>query len=230
MANNRRKYDEAIRIGVVELTRNFAESTGLEGTLAGVTAAAVEFIDGVDYADILLIDGDRFRSVTPTSPVATQLDDAQQQFGEGPCLAAATEDAVIRCTDLRTDARWPRFAAAAVDAGVHSMLSFQLYTHHSGAGALNLFGRTANNYDTESEAIGAILATHAAVALIADDKQQQFESALASRDLIGQAKGMVMERFRIDAVSAFEVIAGLSQKTNTPVRVIAEQIVNRQPE
>jgi transcriptional regulator with GAF, ATPase, and Fis domain len=224
---DRREYDNAIRSAMVELTRNFATGTDLEHTLGSVTGAAVELVEGVDYADVLLISEGRFRSVKPTSEVATQLDNVQEELRQGPCLQAALSEALIRCDDLREDPRWPQFAAQAVAAGVHSVLSFQLYTHESGAGALNLFGRVAAPFDGESEAIGAMLATHAAIALIAADRQHQFESALASRDLIGQAKGIIMERFNVDAVRAFELISRLSQNSNTQVRTIAEQIVKQ---
>src|ERR1700738_4065038 len=100
-----------------------------------------------------------------------------------------------------------------------------LYTHQANTGALNLFGFAAQGFDNESEAIAAMLATHAAVALIVENRQHQFESALASRDVIGQAKGIVMERFEIDAVRAFELLSRMSQNANTPVRVIAEEII-----
>jgi hypothetical protein len=78
-------------------------------------------------------------------------------------------------------------------------------------GALNLFGVEPDVFTTDSEAVGAMLATHAAIAPIADDVRLQFQSALASRDIIGQAKGMIMERFEVDAVRAFEVLTRLSQ-------------------
>jgi len=93
-------------------------------------------------------------------------------------------------------------------------------------GALNLFGYHPRRFNAESEAIGAMLATHAATALIAANRQHQFESALASRDVIGQAKG-IMERLGLDAVRAFEFLARMSQNRNTPVAVIAQEIAER---
>ena len=122
------------------------------------------------------------------------------------------------------------FADAAVAAGVHSLMSFQLYTHNSRMGALNLFGIKPDVFTAENEAIGAMLATHAATALIADDERLQFQSALASRDIIGQAKGMIMERFDVDAVRAFELLRKLSQNSNTRLASVAEELVSRGPE
>lgn len=75
-----------------------------------------------------------------------------------------------------------------------------------------------------------MLATHAATALIAEDKELQFRSALATRDMIGQAKGMIMERFNVDAVRAFELLVELSQSLNTRVAEVAAEIVARGPD
>jgi transcriptional regulator with GAF, ATPase, and Fis domain len=220
-------HDDAIRSAMAELTHNFAVGTPIEDTLASVTATAVDLIPGVDSADVLLIHDGQFRSTATTSALAPTVDQAQLRTGEGPCLDAAGSAVTIRCDDLRTDTRWPAFAPAAVESGVHSVMSYQLYTHGANTGALNLFGLRAGVFNDESEAIGAMLATHAAIALIAANRQHQFESALASRDVIGQAKGIMMERFRIDAVRAFELLTRASQNSNTPVHVIAAETAER---
>jgi hypothetical protein len=140
---------------------------------------------------------------------------------------AAVGNPVVMCNDLREDSRWPNFAEAAVAAGVHSLMSFQLYSHNARMGAVNLFGVKPDVFTVENETVGAMLATHAAVALIADDQRLQFQSALASRDIIGQAKGMIMERFDVDAVRAFELLRSLSQNSNTRLAAVAEELVSR---
>ncbi|CAN5337541.1 GAF and ANTAR domain-containing protein [soil metagenome] len=210
---------------MAELTENFASKAGPDAILASVTSSAVGIIDGVDWADILLITDGQFESLAPTGDLVRELDDLQRAFQQGPCLEAAVADAVIRSADLRDEPRWPRFAEAAVARGVESVLSFQLYSHRAGRGALNLFGREAHTFSAEAEAIGAMLATHAANALVAADRQHQFDSALATRDVIGQAKGVLMERFGVDAVQAFDLLSTLSQNSNTPLRQIAAQVV-----
>ena len=108
-------------------------------------------------------------------------------------------------------------------------MSFRLYTLGVDSGALNLFGFGTGSFTAEPEALGAMLATHAAVALVAVNRQQQFESALASRDLIGQAKGILMGRFDVDAVRAFELLRRVSQESNTPVKEIAARLTERKP-
>ncbi len=228
---NDREYAEVLRHAMTELTKQFAQPTEIDVTLLGVTASAVDLIDGVESADVLLVVGaELFRSIAATSQLAIEIDDLQKRFREGPCLDAAIGNPMVMSNDLREDSRWPGFAGAAVAAGVHSLMSFQLYTHNARMGALNLFGLKPDVFNIQNEAVGAMLATHAAVALIADDERLQFRSALASRDIIGQAKGIIMERFDVDAVRAFELLKKLSQNTNTRLALVAEELVSRGPE
>jgi transcriptional regulator with GAF, ATPase, and Fis domain len=226
-----REYAEILRHAMTEITKQFAHPTEIDVTLRGVTASSVDLIDGVESADVLLVAGpDLFKSVAATSQLAIEIDDLQKRFREGPCLDAAIGNPTVICNDLREDTPWPTFAEAAVAAGVHSLMSFQLYTHNARMGALNLFGLKPDVFTVENEAVGAMLATHAAIALIADDERLQFQSALASRDIIGQAKGIIMERFDVDAVRAFELLRRLSQNSNTRLAVVAQEIVSRGPE
>jgi GAF domain-containing protein len=213
---------------MADLTRTAVRDTEIAETLHSVTAACVELIPHADSADILMVSApEQYESLAPTSELASSLDDLQHRVGEGPCLSAMVGDSIVRCDDLRDDPRFPLFAKSAVAAGVLSMLSFQLITHDQRVAALNIVGLTLNCFRAEDEALGAMFATHAALALIANDRQTQFESALASRDLIGQAKGQIMERFSVDAVRAFELLRKLSQDSNVRVVDVAAQIVLR---
>ncbi|WP_237570730.1 GAF and ANTAR domain-containing protein [Mycolicibacterium lacusdiani] len=223
---SREDHDTFLRTAMHDIADHLSRHDDIGDTLASVTASAVELIDGIDYADVLMITDGEFRSVKPTTPMLSELDQLQQQAGEGPCLEAVVTDSIIRCPDLSSDERWPRFAAGAVERGVYSMLSFQLYTTDNGGGALNLFGRKRQTFDTASETVGAMLATQAAIAIIASNRHTQFESALASRDLIGQAKGILMERFSIDSVAAFNMLRTLSQTSNEKLWHIAQRVVD----
>ena len=208
-----------------ELTTAFSEPIDVDQALTRITAAAVHLVDGADYADVMLIDKGEFRSVAPTDPLVADLDRVQMDHQRGPCLEASTDNPVVRSIDLGEDQRWPEFAASAARFGVHSVTSFQLFTHRHGSGALNVLSKRSHAFDSHEEAALAMLATHAAITLIAADRQTQFESALASRDVIGQAKGIVMERYKLDAGRAFATLVKLSQDTNTPVRLVAQRLV-----
>jgi GAF domain-containing protein len=113
-----------------------------------------------------------------------------------------------------------------VEVGVLSGLSFKLYTADRTAGALNLFGFQPRVWDTEAETIGSVLAAHAAAAVLASRENQHLQSALSSRDRIGQAKGIIMERFKVDDVQAFEMLKQLSQESNTRLVEIARRVID----
>ncbi|BBY85715.1 GAF and ANTAR domain-containing protein [Mycolicibacterium tokaiense] len=227
-------FTDTVRDAMAEVTRRFARPTDVDATLSAVTTAAVALLDTVDSADVLLIDpDDNYRSTAATSPLAEALSKVQQRYHQGPCVDAAVGETMVLSQNLREDARWPDFTTEAVMAGAHGVLSFQLYTHQkrpSCRAALNLFSTTASAFDGDTQTLAATLATHAALALIAQDREAQFQSALASRDAIGQAKGMLMERFGVDAVRAFELMRHLSQESNTPIVTIAARIITTGPD
>ncbi|BBZ26283.1 hypothetical protein MMAD_05780 [Mycolicibacterium madagascariense] len=229
MAANEDDASDQLVDMMVELAKAFPRGGehDLDDTLGAVVQVATDLIDRVAHASVLLVDEHGFRSVAPSDEVATELDRLQIAFGEGPCVQAATEDPIVVCSDLRDEPRFPQFAAAAVDRGVLSMLACQLYTHPGGgAGALNLFAATPSAFPAAGQSVAAMLATHAATALTARDAHGQFTSALASRDRIAQAKGIIMERFQLDAVAAFDMLRKLSQDLNTPLRQIAARVID----
>jgi transcriptional regulator with GAF, ATPase, and Fis domain len=198
----------------------------IEDVLTKVAQASVALIPGADLAKISIIDNGELRSVATTSHVTALLDSAQRKSGQGPCLEAISAQKAVRCDDLCSDARWPRFAQPAAAAGVRSILSCPANISGTTAATLSLFGSQPTAFGMESDAIGAMLASHAAIALINEEQQRRFKAALATRDVIGQAKGMIMGRFGVDASRAFAMLTAISQQTNTPVRDLAGQIVD----
>lgn len=219
------KYDLAVRMA--EMARTLARERTLDAVLAEVTSAAVELIPGVDSAGILLVKGsDGFESLATTSELPHQLDILQMTFNEGPCVQAALSDTIVRTDDFRTDTRWPQYSPAAVEIGVLSGLSFKLFTGERTAGALNLFGFQPMKWDADAESIGSVLAAHAATAIVATQQEQQLQTALLSRDRIGQAKGIIMERFDVDSVRAFEMLRRLSQEENIKLVAIADRVID----
>jgi GAF domain-containing protein len=129
-----------------------------------------------------------------TDPLVNDVDQAQYETGQGPCLDAIHEQRIVRAPVLATDRRWPRFAERATAIGVRSMLSFRLYVLDGNLGALNLYALTPNAFDDESEHVGALFAAHAAIAMASAQREQNLVQAVSVRDLIGQAKGILMER------------------------------------
>jgi len=159
-----------------------------------------------------------------------KLDQLQHDWQEGPCYQAALEDTVVRTDDFRLEKRWPRYSPAAVELGVLSGLSFKLFTAERAAGALNLFGFEPQTWDADAETIGTVLAAHAAAAILASRQGADMQAALASRDRIGQAKGIIMERFDVDDVRAFEMLRALSQESNSKLVEIAQRVIETRGE
>ncbi len=220
-----RNHDLAQRMA--ELARASAAPRSVDDVLSDVTAAARELIPGADTAGVLLVGKNgRFESLAGTSELPHRLDQLQMTFQEGPCVEAALDELIVRTEDFRSERRWPKYSPAVVEIGVLSGLSLKLYTADRTAGALNLFSFKPNAFDAEDETMGVILAAHAAAAILASRQGEQLESALSTRDRIGQAKGIVMERFGVDEVQAFDMLRRLSQDSNTRLADVAQRVID----
>jgi transcriptional regulator with GAF, ATPase, and Fis domain len=209
-----------------ELARSLEEHDDPDVMLAEIVAAAVAMVPGVDEGSISVVTGrSRIGSQAPTGNLPEQVDALQEETQQGPCLDAAYEQLTVRVADMANEDRWPQFAQRATEAGAASMLSLQLYVEGDNLGALNLYSRTPNAFDDESEQIGLLFASHAAVAYAGVRKEAQLANAVASRDLIGQAKGILMERYKISPERAFLVLTRVSQNTNRKLHDIATELV-----
>jgi GAF domain-containing protein len=218
-------HDLALRMA--ELARATAMPSTVEEVLKDVTTAAKELIAGVDLAGVLLVGkAGSFETLAPTSDLMYRIDKLQMTYLEGPCVQAALDEIVVRTDDFRNEPKWPNYSPKVVELGVLSGLSFKLYTADRTAGALNLFGYEPNLWDSEAETIGMVLAAHAAAAIIASREGDQLQSALSTRDRIGQAKGIIMERYSIDDVAAFAMLRRLSQDTNTKLVDVAQRVID----
>jgi GAF domain-containing protein len=220
-----RNYDLAGRMA--ELARASAAPRSVNDVLSGVTSTAMELVPGTDSAGVLLVGrGGKFESLAGTDELPHQLDQLQMTFNEGPCVEAALDDVIVRTEDFRTEQRWPKYSPAVVEIGVLSGLSIKLYTADRTAGALNLFAFKPHAFDAQDETTAVVLAAHAAAAILASRQGEQLESALSTRDRIGQAKGIIMERFGVNDVQAFDMLRKLSQDSNTRLTDIAQRVID----
>jgi len=212
------------RVG--RLARSLEAEADPGAVLDEIVTAAVRFVPGVEDASVTLVVARRqVTSRHRTGDLPERVDAIQTGTGEGPCLDAAYEQDTVRVPDLRSEQRWPHFAQQAVEAGAGSMLSFQLYVHGDTLGVLNLYSRHPDAFDDESEQVGLLLADQAAAALARAQELDHLQRAAASRDLIGQARGMLMERYGIDDGAAFRVLAEVGRSTDRTLRAVAEELV-----
>lgn len=222
------------RVNDFELSRRMAEvaeklrrqHSDPDRVLAVITESAVANVPSAEFASITtVLQGKFVHSAALCGEPAGHCDKIQEQLGEGPCLESAIEQTTIRIDDMDSDTRWPLFADAASALGVKSMICFQLYVEGVNFGALNLHSTRTDAFSAEAESIGSLFAAHAAIAFSTAREEQQIRAALTSRDLIGQAKGMLMERYNLNSQAAFALLAKLSQDTNVKLADLAEQLV-----
>ena len=207
------------------LARTLEAEDDTERMLGDLVTAAVAQIPGADEGSISVVRARRdVVSQSPSGDLPERVDALQAEVGEGPCLDAVFEDRVVHVPDLRTETRWPHFAARAAEAGAASMLSFRLWVEGDNLGALNLYGRETHAFTEESEQIGLLFVSHAAVAMAGAQKQDKLLASLDARDLIGQAKGILMERYTIDSLKAFALLVRASQHSNRKLRDIAAEL------
>ena len=211
-----------------EMARALLAEEDVQATLQKICDLAVETIDGCDHAGISFLKGRKVETPAASDDVPRMVDAIQYEVGEGPCLDAIREHEVFQTGDLGRESRWPQFASRAQrETGITSMLSFRLFVEGDTLGALNLHSKAADAFGAESRTVGLVFAAHAAVALSSAIHDEQREEALQSRDLIGQAKGILMAREGITADQAFDMLRRASQRLNVKLRDVAGGVVDR---
>jgi GAF domain-containing protein len=207
-----------------------AEAVRLAVTRSSPEAALREVIDMAvesgpcDAASITVVDGDRRLATLAWSDDRTlKADQLQYQFGQGPCVDAVWTDRMFPVPDLVGDGRWPDWASAAAGLGMGAVLSVRLFTDHT-LGSINLYAAQARDYDDADVEAARVIAAHASVVLAYARAEQNLWRAIDTRNIIGQAQGILMERYRLTAASAFEVLRRCSQQQNVKVAVLAEQL------
>jgi len=208
-----------------QVARSLVAEPDVQHTLQRIVDLAVETLDGCDHAGISLVEGRSISTPAASNDVPGTVDAIQYETDQGPCLDAIRRQEVFQVDCLSEDQRWPDFSPrAARETGVESMLSFRLFVDEDTMGALNLYSRRDGAFDEEAGAIGSVFAAHAAVALTTAQHEEQLEQAIASRDVIGQAKGILMAREGVTADQAFDMLTRASQRLNVKLRDLAEGV------
>lgn len=190
-----------------------------------ITRVAVDHLDQVDFASICL---GRARQpiniVAPTDPRAVEADRLQQELAEGPCFDAIGSMRAARSADVAKDPRWPLYGPKVAASGIAAQATLPLVTSGNVRACLNLYSLTTGRIGGSPVACD-LFATHAAVALGYALQLQDLGEALDRRKTIGQAVGIVMERYAIDEEAAFAFLTRASQTANLKLHQIADQVV-----
>src|SRR3954451_14085495 len=207
----------------------------MEDLLQTVADLTKTVMPGNPEASVLLLVKDSPTTVVSTGPLATDLDETQYERGHGPCLHAARTGELTEIADTRTDRRWPDYLPRAVEHGNLSSLSVPLAIDEKEqiTGALNIYARRPDAFDERSRTAATKFAPYASVAAgnlhayhSAQSMAENLQTALETRAVIDQAKGILMERHKLTADQAFQVLAQASMKTNRKLRVVAADLVH----
>jgi GAF domain-containing protein len=197
-----------------------------------VTSLAAATLPGTRGSGVSLLGHEGKRTTAASDPVVEQADLSQYELDEGPCLSAARERTVVRIDDLHTEQRWPRWREAVADLGLRSVLSVPLIAGGESIGAMKVYSGDVAAYDGRSERLLGFFAEQAAILLAnmrsLQDAQQlsaQLKEALTNRDVIGQAKGILIAQGAANEEAAFGMLVSASQRTNVKLHEVAAQVV-----
>ena len=206
----------------------------MDSLLQTVAELSKSVMPGTPETSVLLLVKDQPSTVVSTGQLAVALDERQYERGHGPCLHAARTGELTEIADTRTDRRWPDYLPRAVEAGNLSSLSIPLAIDQGDqvSGALNIYARLPDAFDEASRSVATRFAPYAAVATgnlyayqSARDTAENLQTALESRAVIDQAKGILMERFKLTADQSFQLLAQVSMNRNRKLRSVADELV-----
>lgn len=203
----------------------------LETTLTKIVEVSIRLLPGCDSASVSLVENGEVSTPAASDDGAVELDDAQYRSGRGPCLDAIRESRIYMVEDTREETRWPEFCRAASALGIVSSLSIPLRVNGT-TGGLNLYGRSKNGFAEVPNELADLLSSRASMAIenakvygATRHLVEQLQEAIKTREIIGEAKGILMEREGVGEDEAFQMLITVSQNTNTKLRDIAQKMV-----
>jgi hypothetical protein len=207
--------------------REMQEEDSSREAMERAVTLATEILPGCDAAGVCVVyRGERVDTHASSDASLRQVDALQHELTEGPCLDALREQEIVESGDLSVDDRWPAWGPQVADrVGLFSIVSYRLFSTDTTLGALNLYGRTRSAFTPDDVQDGMALAAHVGVALAAAQEVENLEKALGGRTVIGQATGILMERFDLGPDRAFGLLGRISQNKNVKLRQLAEQVV-----
>lgn len=209
------------------LAEALADVEGVSDSIEQIVSFAVETL-GTVYGGFTLVEAGRkkFSTHGATHATVVDADRLQYELNEGPCVDAAVDGSIVVSSTLRTDDRWPRWGPAVAEMGFNSVLCAGMRARGRRIGALNLYGAGVSTFDREDIELAVLFARQGALALGYARSEEGLRQALETRTIIGQAQGVLMERFEIDADRAFATLRRYSQHHNIRLKLLCQQLVD----
>ena len=218
----------SIAAALTESAKALHAPRSLEESLDAIVEAARTTVPGFDHVGVSVTHRDgKIETMAGTDQLVWELDDLQYRNRQGPCVTAIESDTVVIVEHADREQRWPVYIPEAVKMGLRAQLGIRLYTDDDGTlGGLNLYSTENDVVDKDALGIAQLFATHAAIALGRSQHEHGLNEALATRKTIGQAVGILMERYGIDDDRAFHFLIRTSSTSNVKLRLIAQEIVD----
>lgn len=214
---------------IATASRTMHQPRSLDETLQVIVDSCRESVPGFDAIGLSTVD--RHGNATTrakTSDLVDVLDATQYKLGEGPCVDTLHGANVVTVPTIRHDQRWPRYVPQAVAEGLRSQLAVRLFVDDDGTvGGLNLYSTVSDDINDEAVSTAALFAAHAAIALGSAKEREELNAALESRKVIGQATGILMERYEMSEDRAFAFLVRASSHGNIKLRDIAQELVDQ---
>ena len=217
-----------------EIAQHVQASEDPEESMGRITRTAVDAISGCHSASMSLLTPDGAATCAATDQLALDGDQIQYEEREGPCLDAAMHERWVYVPALRQDPRWPTSSTRlAMEAGVGSMISCRLTLDaapNNTLGGMNLYSSVENAFTDEDQMLAILLASLAAVVVDASRQQAHLRAAIGSRQVIGEAIGMIKAQHRqLTSDEAFAMLVKASQRMNIKLRDLARRIAEGNP-
>ena len=213
---------------MAEVARSMNAHRSVDELLESIARTACDTVPGITDASVTVPrKGGGYETNAATGTLPRRGDKIQYELGEGPCVEALDRREFMSLQQPPDTERWPRYAPRAAELGIRSQMAFPLFTDSGTLGGLNLYSTAADRLDEDSHHIGELFATQAALALGKVRGEDTLNTGLSTRKTIGQAIGIVQERYGMDETRAFQFLSRVSQTGNIKLREVAKELVNR---
>ena len=215
----------SVASALTEAARSINSHRSLDDTLDAIVRAAQETVPGFEHVGISVTHGGgRIETRAGTGRLVWDIDELQYKLGQGPCYDAITEGGVTIMEDIGTEQRWPQYVEEAAKHGLRAQMGLQRYSENGTLGGLNFYSQEPG-IDGDAIQLAELFAAHASIALGRAKHEHQLNESVTTRQAIGTAIGIIMERYRIPEDRAFRFLVRASSTGNVKLRTIAQEVV-----
>ncbi|WP_445259015.1 ANTAR domain-containing protein [Nocardioides aurantiacus] len=228
LPGGRPPVNDDIARAIGRAAQQMGQATSVEEVLELIASSAAETLPAFDHVGVSTVEmRGEVQTRAATSDLVVELDRLQYRLSEGPCVDSLAGEDVVAAPDIEQDQRWPRYVPQAVERGLRSQLAVRLHLADRGTtGGLNLYSTTTDRIDPAEVSSAGLFAVHAALALGRAMESEALTAAVVTRQVIGQAIGILMERYQIDEKGAHAFLWRASSRGNVRVRDIAQRLVD----